>query len=116
MNQSIWDVFGDGQCSVVLEEYDQENMVEETDEENDEETKNKKNKTKPSVDGQKKYEITRKPSNVIPLNEKALENEFMRVFELVNDDFIYIEPKLIPMIPGDNPNVIHKVSDFREDY
>ena len=113
MNQSIWDVFGDGQCSVVLEEYDQEDMVEETDEDVNDDGNGE---TKPPVDEQKDNEIKRRPSKVIPLNGKDLENEFMRVFELVNDDFIYIEPKLIPMIPGDNPNVIHKVSDFREDY
>ena len=109
MNQSIWDVFGDGQCSVLLEEYDQEDMIEETNEEVDDDGTGE---TIPPVDEQKKNEIKRRPSKVIPLNGKDLENEFMRVFELVNDDFIFIEPKLIPMIPGDNPNVIHKVSDF----
>ena len=113
MNQSIWDVFGDGQCSVVLEEYDQEDMVEETDEDVNDDGNGE---TKPPVDEQKDNEIKRRPSKVIPLNGKDLENEFMRVFELVNDDFIYIEPKLIPMIPGDDPNVIHKVSDFRDNF
>ena len=40
----------------------------------------------------------------------------MRVFEMVNDDFIFIEPKLIPIIPGDDPNVIYRVSESREDF
>ena len=42
MNQSIWDVFGDGQCSVVLEDFDQENMVEEdsTNDSNDQDNDN----------------------------------------------------------------------------
>ena len=34
----------------------------------------------------------------------------------MNDDFIFIEPKLIPIIPGDDPAVISKVSEFNEDY
>ena len=49
-----------------------------------------------------------------PLNQKALEQEFMKVFEMVNDDFIYIEPKLIPITPGDDPAVINKVSEFSD--
>ena len=49
------------------------------------------------------------------LNQKALEKEFMKIFEMVNDDFIYIEPKLIPIIPGDDPAVINKVSEFSDD-
>ena len=78
VNQSIWDVFGDGKCSVILEEF-YDTIVEK------------------------------------PLNQKALEQEFMKVFEMVNDDFIYIEPKLIPIIPGDDPAVINKVSEFSDD-
>ena len=118
-NQSVWDVFRDDQCRFVFGNYYQEDMFEEIDEEEEKEVdeiNNKNNKTKPSVDEQKQYEITRKQSNVIPLNEKTLENEFMRVFELVNDDFICFQPKLVPMIPGDDPNVIHKVSEFGDDY
>ena len=34
------------------------------------------------------------------------------MYELVNDDFIYIEPKFIPIFPGDDPVVINNVSDF----
>ena len=49
------------------------------------------------------------------IDTKALEQEFMKVFESINDDFIHIEPKLIPIIPGDDPNIINKVSDFNED-
>jgi hypothetical protein len=39
----------------------------------------------------------------------------MKAFEMANDDFIFIEPKLIPIIPGDDPAVINKASDFTDD-
>ena len=39
----------------------------------------------------------------------------MRIFEMVNDDFISIEPKLIPIIPGDDPEAINKISEFCDD-
>ena len=61
--------------------------------------------TKPEI----KPEI--KPKKVIPLNQKDLEQKFLEVFELVNDDCIYIEPKFIPIIPGDDPAILNKASD-----
>ena len=51
--------------------------------------------------------LQRKPSGK-KLREKALEDEFMKVFDLINNDCIYIEPKLIPIIPGDDPAVINR--------
>jgi serine/threonine protein kinase len=127
MNQSIWDVFGDGQCSVVLEDFDQENMVEEdsTNDSNDQDNDNVNFAQQINTqDNGKKITSNYKPPKIIdkpanqekPLNQKALEKEFMRVFEMVNDDFIFIEPKLIPIIPGDDPNVIYRVSESREDF
>jgi serine/threonine protein kinase len=127
MNQSIWDVFGDGQCSVVLEDFDQENMVEEdsTNDSNDQDNDNVNFAQQINTqDNGKKITSNYKPPTIIdkpanqekPLNQKALEKEFMRVFEMVNDDFIFIEPKLIPIIPGDDPNVIYRVSESREDF
>ena len=50
------------------------------------------------------------------MDEKAIKNEFAKAFDEMNDDFIFIEPKLIPIIPGDDPTVISKVSEFNEDY
>ena len=47
------------------------------------------------------------------LNEKALNEEFMKVFELINDDFFHVQPKLIPIIPGDDPSVMNKPTDHR---
>ena len=50
------------------------------------------------------------------MDEKSIQNEFLKAFDEINDDFIFIEPKLIPIIPGDDPAVISKVSEFNEDY
>jgi serine/threonine protein kinase len=49
------------------------------------------------------------------IDESTIKKEFLEAFEGMNDDFIYIEPKLIPIIPGDDPAVINKVSEFSED-
>ena len=49
------------------------------------------------------------------IDEKKLKKEFLDAFDSMNDDFIYIEPRLIPIIPGDDPTVINKVSEFNED-
>ena len=59
-----------------------------------------------------------KPDPVIDykMDEKTIQKEFLKAFDEMNDDFIYIEPKLIPIIPGDDPTVISKVSEFKEDY
>ena len=59
-----------------------------------------------------------KPDPVIDykMDEKAIQKEFLKAFDEMNDDFIYIEPKLIPIIPGDDPSVISKVSELNEDY
>ena len=50
------------------------------------------------------------------MDEKAIQKEFQKAFDEMNDDFIFIEPKLIPIIPGDDPAVISKVSEFNEYY
>ena len=39
----------------------------------------------------------------------------MKVFELINDDCIFIGPKFIPFIPGDDPSAITKPTDFCDD-
>lgn len=54
--------------------------------------------------------------DVYKMDEKSIRNEFLKAFDEMNDDFIFIEPKLIPIIPGDDPSVISKVSEFNEDY
>ena len=64
----------------------------------------------------KKPSFKREPSKQIQLNEKALQQEFLKVFELINDDCIYVEPKFIPIIPGDDPTVFDKASDFCDEH
>ena len=49
------------------------------------------------------------------VDDTTIKQEFSDAYLLMNDDFIYIEPKLIPIIPGDDPTVINKVSEFSED-
>ena len=62
----------------------------------------------------------KKQNEIIEINnkqidEKELRKKFLDAFDEMNDDFIYVEPKLIPIIPGDDPSVINKVSEFSED-
>ena len=49
------------------------------------------------------------------IDEKVMRKNIMEAFDMMNDDFIFIEPKLIPVIPGDDPSVINKVTEFNED-
>ncbi len=49
------------------------------------------------------------------IDEKVMRKNIMEAFDMMNDDFIFIEPKLIPVIPGDDPDVINKVTEFNED-
>jgi len=114
VNQSIWDVFGKGQCSVFLGNVNPQvdPPFEEGPNKPDE---NKNIKSGNIVKPEGPPIIIEDPIVKKPLNQKALEQEFMKVFEMVNDDFIYIEPKLIPIIPGDDTAVINKVSEFSDD-
>ena len=57
-----------------------------------------------------------KTVNEYQMDEKSIMREFQNAFDEMNDDFIFIEPKLIPIIPGDDPDVISKISQFNEDY
>ena len=57
-----------------------------------------------------------KEENEYQMDEKSIMKEFQNAFDEMNDDFIFIEPKLIPIIPGDDPDVISKISQFNEDY
>ena len=108
MNQSIWNVFDDGQCSTILEDFNQEDMIE-----GEISISTNSSKRWPPDD----YLPSKKedPHKLVKLNKKELEKKFMEIFEIVNDDFIFIEPKLIPIIPGDDPNIIDKASEFTDD-
>ena len=109
LNQSIWNVFGDGHCSTILEDVGSEDMIEESNE----------SSTDNSSTGNIIPDIIPKPNTRKPeiakLTEEQLKKEFLKVYESINNDLIYIEPKLLPIIPGDDPAVINKVSEFNED-
>ena len=109
MNQSIWDVFGDGQCSTILEDFNQEDMIEGDDGDINISVRNIEQE-------QINYKAPQtKEEPVVKLSQKELEQKFMKIFEIINDDFIFIEPKLIPIIPGDDPSIINKASEFTDD-
>ena len=111
-NQSIWDIFGNGLCSVYLEDENNNDII------NEELTRSQMERM--NIDPIKIKQNNYIKDDNIPtiekkktkLKGKELENEFMKVFELINDNFIYIQPKLIPFIPGDDPSIISKSSDF----
>ena len=98
-NQSIWIIF----------ETDEENL----------------DNIPSQLDGPKNYEkgnkMDNKPSGgeEIDVSKKKqifdVKKEFLDSYFEMNGDFIYIEPKLIPIIPGDDPSIINKVSEFSED-
>ena len=98
-NQSIWVIF----------ETDEENL----------------DNIPSQLDGPKNYEkgnkMDNKPSGgeEIDVSKKKqifdVKKEFLDSYFEMNGDFIYIEPKLIPIIPGDDPSIINKVSEFSED-
>ena len=130
LNDSIANYFGT--ISQILDEIDEKEMICETDTDTDsnnnktdninkidnnitDNTKTNKNKTNNYID-----EITNKMDGIDikkkKVNEKTLDEEFLKVFESMNDDCIYIEPKLIPIIPGNDPDIINKVSDFNDEF
>ena len=85
-----------------------------------------KKETKKENDQQNKFLIPVQPDieNIIDKNvdrnnnnvdEKTLKKYFLEAFDTMNDDFIYMEPKFIPIIPGDDPAIISKISEFNED-
>lgn len=43
-------------------------------------------------------------------DEIKIDKEYLTAFDIMNDDFIYIEPLLLPFAPGYDPNVIIKIT------
>ena len=112
-NQSIWDVFGDGHFSVILEDYEGENYVDEKKSEERSEEDDKKDNEKNKEDIIIRQGTFKNGEN--KLSEEDLKKEFAKTFNFINDDFIYVEPKLIPIVPGDDPTVVSKISEFNEE-
>ena len=116
MTQSIWTVFG--RESFILDEIPSNSddmIIEASSQDEEEETKEEKKDN--SNDNEKTEVINNNfiDNNVEKepkLDEKTLQVEFMKVFELINDDGIHIDPKLIPIIPGDDPSIINQDSQL----
>ena len=106
-NQSIWVIF-------------------ETDEENDLDSissqmidKTNSNKPTQNVDikpnDDQKSNIHKDDELAQRMDETTLRKNVLQAFDTMNEDFIFIEPKLVPIIPGDDPTVINTMSNFSED-
>ena len=107
-NQSIWTIFEDDENSLENISSDMIDMPINIDKEkNDAKIINGNDEIVIKVD---ELSINDK------MDEKTIQKEFLKAFDTLNEDFIFIEPKLIPIIPGDDPSVISKVSEFNEDY
>ncbi len=105
LNQSIWDVFGEERA--ILDNIPSQR----------EDISNKINKINNFIDEKKDNNSKDKDLQVNEIYGKKkidLKKEFLNAFDEMNEDFIYFEPKLIPIIPGDDPSVINKVSEFSE--
>ena len=108
INQSIWVIFETDENEEDLNSISP-NMYEQN---------SKKNY---SIDSKNDDTSNKKKQNEIieinnkQIDQKELRKKFLDAFDEMNDDFIYVEPKLIPIIPGDDPSVINKVSEFSED-
>jgi serine/threonine protein kinase len=48
-------------------------------------------------------------------DEDKIDREYLKAFDAMNDDFIYIEPLFIPFVPGQDPNVVTKVTENYKD-
>ena len=103
-NQSIWVIFETDEDNNL--DNIPSNMIDKFDEES------KNNKVDNDDD---KHKIIVEKNIIKKVDDATIKKEFFESFELMNDDFIYIEPKLIPIVPGDDPTVINKVSEFSED-
>ena len=103
---SIWVIFEEDES---LNSISGEDMTEPSSSEKDDDEDERDKKPQPVI----KINPEQK---VYQMSEKEIMREFQNAFDEMNDDFIFIEPKLIPIIPGDDPAVISKISEFNEDY
>ena len=109
-NQSIWVIFETDEDNNL--DNIPSNMFDKNGDIN--ENKNKQNKVDENNNNNNNNFIVEKDI-IKKFDDASIKKEFFESFELMNDDFIYIEPKLIPIVPGDDPTIINKVSEFRED-
>lgn len=127
-NQSIWEIFEQDEDS-ELDKITSD--IFEIEEEKNENSGGKKDDTKciTNSSGHKNIEIIQKGTENIEadtyknnkkiineniINDKIIK-EFSEAFDIMNNDFIYIEPQLIPFVPGDDPFIINKISESSKD-
>ncbi len=108
-NQSIWVIFETDEDNNL--DNIPSNMFDKNGDIN--ENKNKQNKVDENNNNNNNFIVEK--DSIKKFDDASIKKEFFESFELMNDDFIYIEPKLIPIVPGDDPTIINKVSEFRED-
>ena len=101
VNQSIWDIFGDGIIESIMEEID--------DDEDDVDIKEKKSVA--SICNSLTDNIFQNNKNKKKETQKSerkkdtLEEMFWKAFDEINSDSISIQPKFAPFIPGINSKI-----------
>ena len=104
VNQSIWDIFGEGVIESIIEEENEEDY------QNKNELVNKCNTLTNSTFFETykntPYKIET-PNNEISTKKKkdSIEDIFLRAFREMNFDSVSIEPRLAPFIPGFDSNI-----------
>ena len=104
VNQSIWDIFGEGVIESIIEEENEEDY------QNKNELVNKCNTLTNSTFFETykntPYKIET-PNNEISTKKKkdSVEDIFLRAFREMNFDSVSIEPRLAPFIPGFDSNI-----------
>ena len=113
-NQSIWVIFETDEEN-NLDNVSAEMYVQPQSNQNNNNNKGKNDDEKINDVNKVKKKTVFEDDNKVAIDEKTLRKEFLEAFDIINDDTIFIEPKLIPIIPGDDPAVINKISDLNED-
>ena len=116
-NQSIWVIFESNEENLDYVSSDMLDMPKNNNEKNDydnEKRRNNENDGKDINDHNNRVN-DEEIKNQQKIDENTIKKEFLESFFQMNNDFLYIEPRLIPIIPGDDPAVINKVSEFSED-
>ena len=94
INKSIWNIFENEQVLIKINRQDNQEIPKII------KTINMQKIPKPKI-----------PNVSTEENDNDLNNEYLEAFKIMNNDFIYIEPKLIPFIPGINPDLISKITE-----
>jgi len=105
VNQSIWEIFGEGVIESIIEEEDEEDYQKKN------ELVTKCNTLTSSTffetykNTSNKIMITPNPETSTKKKKDSVEDIFLRAFREMNFDSVSIEPRLAPFIPGFDPNI-----------